>query len=48
MYARYIDESWLPEEVRRLGEKWARGKLSYEEVERLKEMTITEHVFMKW
>jgi hypothetical protein len=30
------------------GEKWARGKLSYEEVERLKEMTITEHVFMKW
>ena len=48
MYARYIDESWLPEEVRRLGEKWARGKLSYEEVERLKEMTITEHVFGKW
>jgi len=47
-YVRYIDEGFLPEEVRKLGEKWAHGKLSYEEIEKLKGMTITEHVFSKW
>jgi hypothetical protein len=48
MYARFIDEGILPAEVKELGEKWAHGKLSWEEIERLKEMSITEHVFSKW
>jgi hypothetical protein len=48
MYARYIDESFLPSEVKGLGEKWAHGKLSWGEIERLKSITITEHVLSKW
>jgi hypothetical protein len=47
-YVRSIDESFLPDDVKRLGEKWAHGKLSWEEIEKLKGMTITEHVFSKW
>jgi hypothetical protein len=47
-YVRSIDESFLPEDVKRLGEKWAHGKLSWEEIEKLKGMTITEHVFSRW
>jgi hypothetical protein len=47
-YVRYIDEGFLPEEVKELGRKWAHGKLSWKEIEKLKEMTITEHVFSKW
>jgi hypothetical protein len=48
MYARFINEGFLPEEVKELGRKWAHGKLSWEEIEKLKGMTITEHVFSKW
>jgi len=48
LYARFIDENMLPEEVRRLGEAWLRKKLSMKEVEALKKMMITEHVFDKW
>jgi len=47
-YVRYIDEGFLPDDVKRLGEKWAHGKLSWEEIEKLKGMTITEHVFSRW
>ena len=47
-YVRYIDEGFLPEEVKELGRKWVHGKLSWEEIEKLKGMTITEHVFRKW
>jgi len=45
MYARFIDESWLPGEVRRLGEKWLGKKLSMKEIKALKRTMITEHVF---
>jgi hypothetical protein len=48
MYARFIDEGVLPEEVVKLARKWAHGKLSWEEIGRLKSITITEHVFSKW
>lgn len=48
MYARFIDESFLPEEVVKLARKWAHGKLSWEEIERLKKTSVTEHVFSKW
>jgi hypothetical protein len=48
MYARFIDEGFLPDEVKELGRKWAHGKLSWGEVERLKKITITEHVLSKW
>jgi len=48
MYARFIDESALPEIVRKLGETWLRKKLRREDVEKLKKMMITEHVFDKW
>ena len=47
-YVRYINESFLLDDVKRLGEKWAHGKLSWEEIERLKSITITEHVFSRW
>jgi len=48
MYARYIDESILPEEVRKLGEVWLSRRLKNEEIETLKKLTITEYIFDKW
>ncbi|MCC6055930.1 MAG: hypothetical protein LM583_04575, partial [Desulfurococcaceae archaeon] len=48
MYAMYIDESWLPEEVRKIGEKWLYAKLGAKEVEALKKITITKHVLDRW
>jgi hypothetical protein len=32
MYAKYIDEGWLPEEVRKTGAKWLTRRLSEEEI----------------
>jgi hypothetical protein len=48
MYARFIDESWLPEEVKKLGKKWLYQGLGVKEIEELKKVTITEYVFDKW
>jgi hypothetical protein len=48
LYARYVDESWLPEEVRRLSEKWMFRELSDEEIDILKKISITEHIFERW
>jgi len=48
LYARFIDESWLPEEVRKLGEKWMNKKISSKEIETIKKIFITEHIFDKW
>ncbi len=48
MYARYIDEGFIPEEVKRLAEKWLTKKLSRKEVELLKNISITEYVMEKW
>jgi hypothetical protein len=47
-YVRFIDEGFLPDDVKELGRKWAHGKLSWKEIEKLKGMSITEHVFSKW
>ncbi len=48
LYARYIDEDWLPKEVKKLGEKWLSMKLSEKEVELLKNTHITEYVMERW
>jgi hypothetical protein len=48
LYARFIDESWLPEEIRKLGEKWIYKKLGKREIETLRKIFITEHIFDKW
>ena len=48
LYARYIDERWFPEEIRKLGEKWTDKKISSKEIETLKKITIIEHIFDKW
>jgi hypothetical protein len=48
IYARYIDGDWLPEDVRKLGEKWIYKKLSRKEIEELRKKFITEHIFDKW
>jgi len=48
MYARYIDEDLLPEEVRKAGERWLSKKLSKDEIELLKSRSITEHIFTRW
>jgi hypothetical protein len=48
LYARYIDESWLPEEVKKLGGAWLLRGLRNEEIETLKKVTITEHIFDRW
>jgi hypothetical protein len=48
IYARYIDGEWLPEDVRKLGEKWIYGKLSRKEIEELKKRFITDHIFDRW
>jgi hypothetical protein len=48
LYARYIDESWLPEEVKKLGGAWLSRRLRNEEIEALKKITITEYVFDRW
>jgi len=48
MYARYIDEDWIPEEIRRAAERWILKGLSSSEVETLKRLSITEHVLNRW
>jgi len=48
LYARFIDESWLPEEIRKLGEKWVDKKISSKEIETLKKISITEHMLDRW
>jgi hypothetical protein len=48
MYARYIDEGWLPEEVRKTGEKWLSRRLSGKNVKMLRSRSITEHIFARW
>ena len=47
MYARFIDEDVLPHEIKELGKTWLRKKLKREDIEKLKGMMITEHVFYK-
>ncbi|PUA31705.1 MAG: hypothetical protein B7O98_08765 [Zestosphaera tikiterensis] len=48
MYARYIDEDWIPKEIRRAAERWLSKGLSSSEVETLKKLGITEHVLNRW
>jgi hypothetical protein len=48
MYAKYIDEGWLPEEVRKTGAKWLTRRLSEEEIKSLKNLSVTEHIFARW
>jgi hypothetical protein len=48
IYARYIKEDCIPEEIRRLGEKWLSGKPSNEDVQLFKSINITEYVFTRW
>jgi hypothetical protein len=48
LYARYIDESWLPEEVRKLGKAWLTRGLKNGEAETLRGLTITEYILNKW
>jgi len=48
MYARYIDEDWMPEEIRRAAENWLSKGLSSREVEALKGLSITEYVLNRW
>jgi hypothetical protein len=48
IYAMHIDGDWLPEDVRKLGEKWIYRKLGRKEIEELKKKFITEHIFDRW
>jgi len=48
MYARYIDEDWIPEEIRVTAERWLSKGLSSREVKTLKGMSITEYVLGRW
>jgi hypothetical protein len=48
IYARYIDGEWLPEDVKKMGEKWMYRKLGRKEIEELKKKFITEHIFDRW
>ena len=48
IYARYIDGEWLPEDVKKMGEKWMYRKLDRIEIEELKKRFITEHIFDRW
>jgi hypothetical protein len=48
IYARYIDENWIPIEVRKLAEKWLSGTLEEKEIELLKNVTITDYIFSRW
>lgn len=47
-YSRCIEEDWLPEVVRKLGEKWAKRRLDDEDVKLLKNISLTEHIFRRW
>jgi len=47
MYARYIDEDWIPEDVRRIAERWLKQGLSSEEIQRLRGSDIITHIFNK-
>lgn len=48
LYARHIEPESLPEEVRRIGEKWSRKRLNKREVAYLKNISITEHMLSRW
>lgn len=48
LYARYIDEDWIPEEVREVGKMWLSKGLSAEDVKTLRGINITEHMFKRW
>jgi len=48
LYARFIDESWLPDEIKKLAEKWMNKKISLKEIETIKKMSVTEHMFDRW
>jgi hypothetical protein len=48
IYARYIDGEWLPEDVKKMGEKWMYRKLDRIEIEELKKRFITDHIFDRW
>jgi hypothetical protein len=48
IYARYIDGEWLPDDVRKLGERWMYRKLGRKEIEELGKKFITDHIFDRW
>jgi len=48
LYARYIDENWIPEEIRKAAEKLVSEKLNSKEVETLKRFSVTEHMLRRW
>jgi hypothetical protein len=48
IYARYIDGEWLPDDVKKMGEKWIYKKLSRKEIEELRKKFITDHIFDRW
>jgi len=48
MYARHINEDWIPKEVRRLAEKWLSMRLSKSTIKLLKKLTITEYMIRRW
>jgi len=47
-FAWYIDENWIPKEVKELGTKWVSGRLSRKEAERLKSIRFAEYIFERW
>jgi len=48
LYARYIDEDWFPEEVRKLSEMWLYERLSMEKIDKLKNYSVTEYMLVRW
>jgi hypothetical protein len=48
MYARHINEDWLPEEIRKAGKKLLYGILGEKEIELLRSCNITEYIFTRW
>lgn len=46
-YAKWIEPNDLPEDVKRLGEKWVSEKLNEEEVTHLKNISITEYMLSR-
>ena len=39
---------WLPDDVKKMGERWIYGKLSRKEIEEIRKKFITEHIIDRW
>jgi hypothetical protein len=48
LYARYVDDSWIPVWVKESAQKWLSKGLNEGEIEKLKKLSVTEYILTRW